>query len=136
MGVLHPLRTHRLFRQLCAETDLELEFRGHDHFGLATANTVAAIQGGATHVSVSLSRIDERLGTAQLSETAHAIRKSTMHHTRIELPRIDALATLVSAPTEHPNLPVRTAGMARALVADALAMICPAIPAAATRVGG
>ena len=72
-GVLHPVRTHCLFRQLCAETDLELEFRGHDHFGLATANTLAAIQGGATHISVSVGETDLQTRPAQLVGITDAI---------------------------------------------------------------
>lgn len=48
VGALDPLRTHAIFQDLRASIDLELEFHGHDDFGLATANTLAAPQGGAT----------------------------------------------------------------------------------------
>ena len=34
LGVLDPFETCSIFRTLCAETDLELEFHGHDDLGL------------------------------------------------------------------------------------------------------
>lgn len=97
MGVLDPLKTHSLFRQLCAETDLELEFHGHDDFGLATANTLAAVQGGATHVSVSVLGLGERAGTAPLEAVVSAIRLSPLHHTRVDPARLPALACMVAS---------------------------------------
>ena len=106
MGVLHPIRTHALFRQLCAETDLELEFRGHDDFGLATANTLAAVEGGATHVSVSLVRRAEHSHAAQLEDVVGAIRISTMHPVNVDLTRIPPLASLVAVALGRP-LPSR-----------------------------
>ena len=139
MGVLHPLRTHRLFRQLCAETDLELEFRGRDDFALATANTLAAVQGGATHVSVSALRFSERPGIALLTDTARSIRLSTLHRTRIDFSRIPALATLISAATGRPfasGLPTPTVGLPRSIVPGALLPNYTAIPAVAACVGG
>jgi homocitrate synthase NifV len=93
MGVLHPLRTHRLFRDLCAETDLELEFEGHDEFGMATANALAAVQAGATHVSVSC--LGRRI--ASLRGVIAAIHLSPMHHTHVAPARLGALAVLVGS---------------------------------------
>jgi homocitrate synthase NifV len=98
-GVLHPIRTHCQFRQLCAETDLELEFRGHDHFGLATANTLAAIQGGATHISVSAAGPDLETRPAQLAGVTDAIRRLGVHHTHVNIPQLPVLGALVAART-------------------------------------
>jgi homocitrate synthase NifV len=94
--VLHPLRTQRLFRQLCAETDLELEFQGHDDDGLATANTFAAVQGGATHVSVSMLPAGRCAGMAPLAEVVNALRLSPQHHTQVDLALLPALAATVA----------------------------------------
>jgi homocitrate synthase NifV len=94
-GVLHPIRTHDVFRQLCAETDLELEFRGYDHFGLATANTLAAIEGGATHISVSALTADA--GPARLTSVIDAINRTGVHHTRVNSARLPAPVTASTA---------------------------------------
>jgi homocitrate synthase NifV len=139
MGVLHPLRTHGLFRRLCAETDTELEFRGHDDFGLATANTLAAIQGGATHVSVSTVRTGERPGIAPLTDIASAIRLSTVHHTRIDFSRLPALATLVSTTTGRPfasNRPNLSDSTPWSMVRDLMAPLYAVPPVVTLRAGG
>jgi homocitrate synthase NifV len=85
------------------ETDLELEFRGHDDFGLATANTLAAVQGGATHVSVSMVRRAAHSNTAQLEDVVGAIRISTLHPVDVDLalmpPLASRVATLLGLPS-------------------------------------
>lgn len=106
-GVLHPIRTHALFRQLCAETDLELEFRGHDNFGLATANTVAAVEGGATHISVSMVRRAERTRVAQLEDAVGAICISTLHPVDVDLALVPAVLSRIAALPGMPAAPSR-----------------------------
>ena len=96
-GVLHPTRTHALFRLLCAETDLEPEFRGHDDLGLATANTLAAVEGGATHVSVSLVRTQARSRVAHMEDVVGAIRVSTLHPVVVDLTRLPAVEARIAA---------------------------------------
>ena len=54
LSVLDPFSSFKLLAALRAGTDLELEFHGHDDLGLATANTLAAVQAGATHASVTV----------------------------------------------------------------------------------
>ena len=51
VGVMEPFAMHERFRFLAERLDLELEVHAHDDFGLATANTLAAVRGGATHIS-------------------------------------------------------------------------------------
>jgi homocitrate synthase NifV len=96
VGVLDPLRTHAIFRRLCAETDLELEFHGHDDLGLATANTVAAVQGGATHASVCVLGLGERAGNAALEEVATALWRIEGLSSGVDFRALPGLATLVS----------------------------------------
>ena len=96
VGVLDPLRTHAIFRRLCAQTDLELEFHGHDDLGLATANTVAAVQGGATHASVCVLGLGERAGNAALEEVATALWRIEGLRSNIDFRALPDLARLVS----------------------------------------
>ena len=56
LGVLDPFDTEAIFRRLRARTDLDLEFHGHDDLGLATANTLAALRGGANSCQCLRSR--------------------------------------------------------------------------------
>lgn len=102
LGILDPFRTHDIFRMLWAQTDMDLEFHGHDDLGLATANTLAAIQGGATHASVCVLGLGERAGNAALEEVVAAL--AVIHHrkTGVDLSRLPALADMVASAARRP----------------------------------
>ncbi len=102
LGVLDPFQTHSIFRRLCRETDMELEFHGHDDLGLATANTLAAVQGGATHVSVCVLGLGERAGNAALEEVVAALDQIAGRTTGVMTERLPALAQLVAAMARRP----------------------------------
>lgn len=73
LGVLDPFVTHAIFRQLREALTLELEIHAHDDLGLATANSLAAIQGGASHVNTTVNGLGERAGNAPLEEVVMAL---------------------------------------------------------------
>jgi homocitrate synthase NifV len=102
LGVLDPFRTHDIFRTLCAETDIELEFHGHDDLGLATANTLAAIRGGATHASVCVLGLGERAGNAALEEVVTALGETQGRTTAVSLSRLTGLAEMVAEAARRP----------------------------------
>lgn len=102
LGVLEPFGTYAIFRRLCAETDLELEFHGHDDLGLATANTLAALRGGATHASVCVLGLGERAGNAPLEEVVTAVAETTARRTGVIPEKLGALADLVAAAAGRP----------------------------------
>lgn len=102
LGVLDPFRTHDIFRRLRAETDLELEFHGHDDLGLATANTLAAIRGGASHASVCVLGLGERAGNAALEEVVAALGHIMNRRTGVDLTHLTALAELVAGAARRP----------------------------------
>jgi isopropylmalate/homocitrate/citramalate synthase len=47
-----------------------VHFHGHDDFGLATANAVAAVRGGATWIQGTINGMGERAGNSDLGEVA------------------------------------------------------------------
>ena len=102
LGVLDPFRTYEIFRRLCAETDLELEFHGHDDLGLATANTLAAVRGGATHASVCVLGLGERAGNAALEEVVAALGQVGGRKTGVDLTHLTGLAELVASASRRP----------------------------------
>jgi homocitrate synthase NifV len=97
LGVLDPFATCAIFERLRGLTDLELEFHGHDDLGLATANTLAAARGGATHLSVCALGLGERAGNAALEQVAVALEKTSRFRTRIAFAALPALAEKVAA---------------------------------------
>lgn len=97
LSVLDPESAYTLIARLRATTDIELEFHGHDDLGLATANTLAAIRGGASHASVTVIGLGERAGNAPLEEVAVALKQLYGQDTGIVLPELMEIAALVAA---------------------------------------
>ena len=70
VGVTTPAKMRRVMRQLSRRFGGVLHAHCHNDFGLATANALAAIEGGAIGVDVSIEGIGERCGVALLAEVA------------------------------------------------------------------
>jgi len=105
LGVLDPFGTYAIFRRMWAETDMELEFHGHDDLGLATANTLAAVHGGATHASVCVLGLGERAGNAALEEVVAALAHVSDLKTGVSMSHLPALADLVASAARRPIPP-------------------------------
>lgn len=68
VGVATPLQVHRTVELVRAAVpeDVGIEFHAHDDTGCAVANTLLALQAGATHVNTCLLGIGERNGITPL----------------------------------------------------------------------
>ncbi len=75
LGVLDPFSTFEAISRLRAACRLEIEMHAHDDLGLATANTLAAVRAGATHVNTTVNGLGERAGNAALEEVALGLRQ-------------------------------------------------------------
>ncbi|MFP4014030.1 MAG: hypothetical protein ACLFVQ_08110 [Chitinispirillaceae bacterium] len=74
VGILTPLATALMIGNLLTGTPgVNLEFHAHNDLGMATANTITAIESGAASASVTLCGIGERAGNAPLEEVAVAL---------------------------------------------------------------
>jgi homocitrate synthase NifV len=102
LGCMEPFGVCEKIHQLRASFDLELEFHGHDDLGLATANTLAAIRGGATHASVCVLGLGERAGNAALEEVAATLSRFPGTGCDIDLSQLPQLAELVAAAARRP----------------------------------
>ena len=96
LGNMDPFSVCEVFTQLRQATGLELEFHGHDDLGLATANTLAAIRGGAFHASVCVLGLGERAGNAALEEVAAGLNRFYGAASNIRLTQLPQLASLVA----------------------------------------
>lgn len=112
LSVLDPDSSYALMLALRKTTDLELEFHGHDDLGLATANTLAAVKGGATHASVTVIGLGERAGNAPLEEVAVALTQLHGRETGIVLTELGNVAAVVAAAA------VRSIPVNKAIVGD------------------
>jgi isopropylmalate/homocitrate/citramalate synthase len=68
-----PWGVPRLFTVLRQETGAELEFHGHNDFGLATANSIASWRYGGTKVNVAFAGLGERTGNTSLEQLVAAL---------------------------------------------------------------
>lgn len=69
VGIMDPFETSELFARLKALfPSAEFEFHGHNDLGLATANALAALAGGAGCISATVNGIGERAGNSCLEE--------------------------------------------------------------------
>jgi len=104
LGGMEPFGVHEVFRELRAALSIELEFHGHDDLGLATANTLAAIRGGATHASVCILGLGERAGNAALEEVVAGLNCFSESKSNVDLAHLPRLAELV-ATASHRSIP-------------------------------
>lgn len=102
LGVMEPFGVMNMMKTLRADTDMELEMHAHDDLGLATANTLAAVMGGATHVNTTVHGLGERAGNAALEEVVMGLKYHYSIHTGIDLSHFCELSNLVSEASGRP----------------------------------
>ena len=102
VGVAEPFGTRALFERLRAATALELEMHAHDDFGLATANTLAAVLGGASHVNTTVCGLGERAGNAALEEVALGLGQLCDRPVGVDAAGLTEVAGLVEAASGRP----------------------------------
>jgi D-citramalate synthase len=74
---------------------VDFEYHGHNDYGLATANCLAAIQAGARGVHTSVNGMGERAGNTSLAEVVAAIHDHSDARTAIKEDRLTALSSMV-----------------------------------------
>jgi isopropylmalate/homocitrate/citramalate synthase len=67
-----PMGIPKLISTIKNETGAELEFHGHNDFGLATANSIAAWRFGCTKVNTAFAGLGERTGNTSLEQMVAA----------------------------------------------------------------
>lgn len=102
LGILDPFSTHAIFKRLSSALDMELEIHAHDDLGLATANSLAAVLGGATHVNTTVNGLGERAGNAPLEEVVMALHHLYHRDTAIMPRRLPAISQLVADVSGRP----------------------------------
>lgn len=102
LGVLDPFAVHERITRLRRAVDIDIEMHAHDDLGLATANTLAAVRAGATHVNTTVNGLGERAGNAALEEVAVALRCLHGIDSGVELRGINAVSQLVAEASGRP----------------------------------
>lgn len=74
VGILDPFTTYDNIKTLVEKADIDIEMHTHNDFGMATANALAGVKAGATHVGVTVNGLGERAGNAALEEVVMALK--------------------------------------------------------------
>lgn len=102
VGILDPFSTHERIALLRAEVDLGIEIHAHNDLGLATANTLAAVRAGATHVNTTVNGLGERAGNAPLEEVVMALRHLHAHDCGVRSEDLQPISALVAQASGRP----------------------------------
>jgi D-citramalate synthase len=105
VGLLVPERTTEIFRDLSASLKAPISIHCHNDFGLATANTVAALTSGAKQAHVTINGLGERAGNASLEEVVMSLEWLYKYDTGIKHEMIYRTSRLVSRLTGVPVSP-------------------------------
>ncbi len=96
LGVFSPEDVTRYVGLMTATWPaVDFEYHGHNDYGLATANCLAAIRAGARGVHTSVNGMGERAGNTSLAEIVAAIHDHSDARTAIREERLTALASMV-----------------------------------------
>jgi homocitrate synthase NifV len=116
VGVLEPVGARGRLRRIVEAVPADWEIHAHDDFGLATANTLAAVHAGFGWVSATVTGLGERAGNAALEEVAMALRHLLGRPVGLDTTAFRSLACLVAAAARRP-LPAGKAVVGRRVFA-------------------
>ncbi len=102
VGIMEPFGVFERIRRLCLASDLAIEMHAHDDLGLATANTLAAIRAGASHVNTTVNGLGERAGNAALEEVVMGLQVLYGANCGVDLHNYPEVSQLVAAASGRP----------------------------------
>ncbi|MCE4599404.1 MAG: homoaconitate hydratase [Desulfurococcales archaeon] len=100
VGVMTPWSMENLVRRIIQamprNRDIRVDVHCHNDFGMATANSIAGIMGGADGVQVTVNGFGERGGNAALEEVVASIHFQLGYSTNINLQMLTPVSRLVA----------------------------------------
>jgi len=109
VGVSVPSATYKLISEIAANVKIPIDVHCHNDFGLAVANSLAAVEAGASQVQVTINGLGERAGNADLAETVMGLHSLYGAKTGIKTQYIVETSHLVERLTEvrmPPTMPI------------------------------
>ncbi len=109
VGVGVPSATCKLISEIASNVKIPIDVHCHNDFGLAVANSLAAVEAGASQVQVTINGLGERAGNADLAETVMGLHSLYGAKTNINTQYIVETSHLVERLTEvrmPPTMPI------------------------------
>ena len=109
VGVMYPSAMKNLISKIRKEIKIDLDVHCHNDFGMAVANTLAAVEGGVNQVQVAVNGLGERAGNADLEQVVMSLKLLYKKETNINYEKIYETSKLVERLTGvrvMPNFPI------------------------------
>ena len=104
VGILYPSKTKELFSAMTREvSNLEFDIHAHNDLGLAVANALAAVEGGATIIHATVNGLGERVGIVPLQQIAAAVK----YHFGIDVVKLDKLQYVANLVEKYSGIPMQ-----------------------------
>jgi len=99
VGIMIPQTMSKLIEELRAAVKIPISIHCHDDFGMAVANSLAAVEAGATQVHVTVNGLGERAGNAALEEVVMALHMIYKFKTGVNTRLLYSTSRMVSTLT-------------------------------------
>jgi 2-isopropylmalate synthase len=106
VGCMTPFKIKELFSRLSSELNAELDAHCHNDLGMAVANALAALEGGATAVHTTVNGLGERAGITPLEPFAVAL-KVIYNIDTVKLDKLPELSTMIEKLSGIPISPLQ-----------------------------
>ena len=109
VGVCVPSAMIKLIGEIASNVKIPIDVHCHNDFGLAVANSLAAVEAGASQVQVTINGLGERAGNADLAETVMGLHSLYGAKTNIKTQCLVETSHLVERLTKvrmPPTMPV------------------------------
>ncbi|MBS3814977.1 MAG: 2-isopropylmalate synthase [Hadesarchaea archaeon] len=107
VGMMMPEQIQELYSELSESIEVPMAAHSHDDFGVGTANTLAAVKGGAREIHVTVNGLGERAGNAALEEVVLAFSEFYDYETNIDISKLYDVSKLVERITGLPVPPTK-----------------------------
>jgi len=74
VGIMSPSRMYQLVGTVSKEVKIPIDVHCHNDFGIAVANSLMAVEAGASQVQVTVNGIGERAGNANIAEVVMCLQ--------------------------------------------------------------
>jgi 2-isopropylmalate synthase len=99
VGIMVPRTMGKLIEELKTVVNIPLSIHCHDDFGMAVANSLAAVEAGAAQVHVTINGLGERAGNAALEEVVMALHMIYKFKTAVNSRLLYSTSRMVSTLT-------------------------------------
>ncbi len=96
VGVMNPISMTNLVSDIKKNIKIPISVHCHNDFGLATANSIFGVLGGASQVQVTVNGIGERAGNASFEEVVTSLYAFMNKKTNIDFSKIYKISQMVS----------------------------------------